>query len=261
MLVFAKIALFNLNSLANTWPTNELGSAPNMLNRTPETELMNDPVEARAYDDMDHRAVNAAFVNDLLASGLLEAGPVDKEADTSFFLDVGTGTALIPIELCTRFEKCQVIAQDGAVSMLEIAKINVAIGLCEHRIQLHHGDGKRLEYDDDLFDGVMSNSWLHHLPDPAQGMSEMFRVCKPGGWLFSRDLFRPETEAEVERLVAEHASGETPANQQLLRQSLYAALTVEEARQMVIALGQPGDSVQVTSDRHWTMAVRKNSSG
>lgn len=228
-----------------------------MLTRIPEPELMDDPVEARAYNDMDHAAVNAAFVNDLLASGLLDLGPVDKEADTSFILDVGTGTALIPIELCRRFQHCQVIAQDGAVCMLDIARINVAIGLCEHRIQLQHGDGKRLEYSDDLFDGVMSNSWLHHLPDPAQGMAEMMRVCKPGGWLFTRDLFRPETEQELERLVTTHAATETAENQQLLRQSLRAALTLAEARQMIEALGLPSEAVQPTSDRHWTLVARK----
>lgn len=228
-----------------------------MLPRTPEPELMNDPDEARAYDNMDHAAVNAAFVSDLLASGLLATGPVDREDDFCNILDVGTGTALIPVELCQRYAPCQVIAQDAATCMLEIAKINVAIGLCEHRIQLHHGDGKQLEFSDDLFDGVMSNSWLHHLPDPGVGLAEMWRVCKPGGWLFSRDLFRPESEGEVERLVALHAAGETPDNQQLLRQSLHAALTLEEARQLVSRLGIAADSVQVTSDRHWTLAARK----
>jgi ubiquinone/menaquinone biosynthesis C-methylase UbiE len=228
-----------------------------MLVRTPETEVMNDPREARAYDDMDHAAVNAAFVGDLLASGLLDQGPVDHQADTSFILDVGTGTALIPVELCRRFENCQVIASDAATCMLDIARINVAIGLCEHRIQLHHGDGKQLEYSDDLFDGVMSNSWLHHLPQPAQGLSEMWRVCKPGGWLFTRDLLRPESAEEVERLVQQHAQQETTENQQLLRQSLHAALALEEARAMVSQLGLPGEAVQATSDRHWTFAARK----
>lgn len=227
-----------------------------MLGRTPEPELMNDPDEARAYDTMDHAAVNAAFVSDLLAAGLLDQGPVDPQADTSFLLDVGTGTGLIPIELCQRFENCQVIASDAATAMLEIARINVAIGLCEHRIQLHHGDGKQLEFYDELFDGVMSNSWLHHLPDPFAGLSEMLRVRKPGGWLFTRDLLRPDSDQEVERLVAAHASQETPDNQQLLRQSLHAALTLEEARAMATRLGLSADCVQVTSDRHWTLSMR-----
>lgn len=228
-----------------------------MLERQLEPEVMNDSDEARAYDNMDHAEVNRAFVSDLLASGLLDNGPVDAEADYSMILDVGTGTAQIPIELCRRFENCRVVANDAATSMLDIARINVSIELCEHRIELHHGDGKQLEYYDDLFDGVMSNSWLHHLPDADRGLSEMLRVCKPGGWLFSRDLVRPNSVEDIERLVQAHAASETEGNQQLLRQSLHAALTLDEVRSMVVALGLSADAVQITSDRHWTLSTRK----
>lgn len=219
---------------------------------------MNSPTEAWGYNGMDHSAVNAAFAQDLLATGLLTAGPVDPQADDSVVLDVGTGTALIPIELCRRFSPCRIVACDAATSMLELAKINVAIGQCEGRIQLHHGDGKALEFADDLFDGVMSNSWLHHLPDPAVGLAQMWRVCKPCGWLFSRDLLRPEEASQVERLVQLHASHETLDNQQLFRQSLHAALTLEEVRSMAAPLGIPAETIQATSDRHWTLSVRKD---
>lgn len=218
---------------------------------------MNDPAEAREYDEMDHAAVNAAFVEDLLASGVLASGPVDPQADDSVVLDIGTGTALIPIELCRRFRLCRIVASDAASSMLELAKLNIAINQCEHRIQLHHGDAKQLEFSDDLFDGVMSNSWHHHLPDPALGLAQMWRVCKLGGWLFCRDLLRPDDESEVERLVVSHAANETPSNQQLFRQSLHAALTLDEVRQMAEPLGIPPDAVQATSDRHWTLCARK----
>ncbi len=228
-----------------------------MLPRTLEDEFMNDPDEAREYDQMDHAAVNAAFVADLLVSGVLAHGPVDPQAEDCVVLDIGTGTALIPIELCRQFRNCRVVATDAASSMLELAKLNVAIHQCEGRIQLHCGDAKRLEFSDDLFDGVMSNSWHHHLGDPAAGLAQMWRVCKPGGWLFCRDLLRPESESEVERLVVAHASHETPTNQQLFRQSLHAALSLDEVRHMAAPLGIPPDAAQVTSDRHWTLCTRK----
>ena len=228
-----------------------------MLPRTLEPEFTNDPAEAREYDQMDHAAVNAAFVEDLLASNLLASGPVDPQADDSVLLDVGTGTALIPIELCRRFRLCRIVASDAASSMLELAKLNVAIHQCELRIQLHRADAKQLEFSEDLFDGVMSNSWHHHLPDPAVGLAQQWRVCKPGGWLFCRDLLRPKDESEVARLVSTHAAKEPPRNQQLLRQSLHAALTLDEVRQLTEPLGILPASVQVTSDRHWTLCTRK----
>lgn len=231
-----------------------------MLARTLEPEYMNSPTEAWDYNGMDHSAVNAAFVGDLLAAELLAAGPVDPQADDSVVLDVGTGTAFIPIELCRRFRQCRIVACDAATNMLELAKINVAIGQCENRIQLHHGDGKELEFADDLFDGVMSNSWFHHLPDPAVGLAQMWRVCKPGGWLFSRDLLRPEEATEVEHLVHLHAAHEPLDSQQLFRQSLHAALTLDEVRHMAVPLGIPAEAIQVTSDRHWTLTTRKRTS-
>lgn len=63
-----------------------------MLARTLEPEVMDTPEEALAYDSMDHADVNRVFVDDFLAADP-EAGEI---------LDLGTGTALIPIELCRR---------------------------------------------------------------------------------------------------------------------------------------------------------------
>jgi ubiquinone/menaquinone biosynthesis C-methylase UbiE len=227
-----------------------------MLDRQLEPEVMDDRAESQAYDQMNHADVNRAFVQDLLAMGFLQAGPVDCQADDSLVLDLGTGSALIPIELCQNFENCRILASDMAVSMLEIARINVAVATCEHRIQLQQCDAKQLEFFDNLFDGVMSNSLLHHLPEPQLGLAEMLRVCKPGGWLFVRDLLRPESAADAERLVATYASGESLENQQLLRQSLHAALSLDEITAAVRNLELPVSSLQVTSDRHWTLAYR-----
>ncbi len=84
-----------------------------MIDRVLEPELMDDPDESEAYDDMDHAAVNEAFVRDLLSGG--EIG--EK------VLYLGTGTARIPIELCKHHEDCSVIACDAAVSMLELVEV------------------------------------------------------------------------------------------------------------------------------------------
>jgi ubiquinone/menaquinone biosynthesis C-methylase UbiE len=227
-----------------------------MLTRELEPELMDDPQESQAYDNMDHAAVNRKFVEDLLAAGWLDES-TDATVEDSVVLDLGAGTAQIPIVLCGQCNRVRVVASDAAVSMLEIAKINVAVAGFEHRIELHHGDGKQLLFDDALFDGVMSNSLLHHLPEPSVGLSEMLRVLKPGGWLFVRDLLRPSSVAEVEQLVATYAGDETADCQQLLRQSLHAALSLDEMRLMARQFDLPVDCLAATSDRHWTLSARK----
>lgn len=216
-----------------------------MLERVLEPELMDDPDEAQSYNDMDHSEVNRRFVQELLACG--ELG--------NDILDLGTGTALIPIELCEQHETCRVMASDAATNMLDLARYNVAVSSMELRIQLHHGDSKQLRFDDAMFDAVISNSLIHHVPDPQTVLSEMVRVCKPGGRIFVRDLYRPDSMTLVESLVQTYTANETPYNQQLFRQSLCAALTLEEIRQMVAELGFDPETVQMTSDRHWTWSA------
>lgn len=230
-----------------------------MLARELEPEIMDDPEESRAYNDMDHAEVNRTFVDDIISAGFIASPTPTEEHPAKVFLDLGTGTALIPIDVLQRGIDCRIVAVDGAISMLELAKINIAIEGWEHRIQLQHGDAKKLEFFDQLFDGVMSNSLIHHLPDPGVGIAEMWRVLKPGGWLFVRDLSRPKDVEDVEHLVAVHAAGEPAGNQQLLRQSLKAALTVSEVQELAAANGLPDDCVRATSDRHWTLSARKPS--
>jgi ubiquinone/menaquinone biosynthesis C-methylase UbiE len=196
---------------------------------------------------MDHAEVNRRFVEELLAGG--ELG--------NDILDLGTGTALIPIELCQKHPACRVMASDAATSMLDLARYNVAGSSMELRIQLHHGDSKQLRFEDAMFDGVISNSLIHHVPDPRLVLAEMVRVCKPGGRMFVRDLYRPESLDLVESLVRTYTAKETPYNQQLFRQSLCAALTLAEIQQMVGELGFPPETVQMTSDRHWTWSAVK----
>jgi ubiquinone/menaquinone biosynthesis C-methylase UbiE len=216
-----------------------------MLDRVLEPELMDDPAEAESYNEMDHSEVNRRFVEELLACGELGDD----------ILDLGTGTSLIPIELCQQHPTCRVMASDAATSMLDLARYNIAGSSMELRIQLHHGDSKQLRFEDAMFDGVISNSLIHHIPDPRTVLAEIVRVCKPGGRIFVRDLYRPDSMDKVELLVQSYTAQETPYNQQLFRQSLCAALTLEEIRQMVRKLGFGPETVQMTSDRHWTWSA------
>jgi ubiquinone/menaquinone biosynthesis C-methylase UbiE len=219
-----------------------------MIPRTPEPEVMDTPQEAADYDRMDHTAVNRAFAADFLATWPERSGEV---------LDVGTGTAQIPIELCRQAGGFTVRAVDAAAEMLKLADANVATAGFSSRIGTELVDAKMLAHPDGRFDAVISNSIVHHIPEPAAALAEMVRVCRPGGALFVRDLLRPESAAEVERLVASHAAGATADQKQLFRQSLHAALTVAEVRGLVAGLGFAADTVTQTSDRHWTWAARK----
>lgn len=222
------------------------------LSRVLEPEVMDTADEARDYDSMDHSAVNRAFVADFLAIWRDGAGPV---------LDVGTGTAQIPIELCRQRPGARVVAIDAAEQMLAVGRANVsAAGLAGH-IRLERCDAKRLPHGDGEFGAVISNSIIHHIPEPLAVLAEMVRVLRPGGWLLVRDLLRPDDEATLRRLVDLHAAGANAHQRQMFGDSLHAALTVAEVRAMVSGLGYPPDEVRQTTDRHWTWTARKPEGG
>jgi ubiquinone/menaquinone biosynthesis C-methylase UbiE len=220
------------------------------LSRVLEVEVMDTAAEAEDYNSMDHSAVNAVFAKDLLATGVFS----DREMSV---LDLGTGTALIPIEVCRRTPHCCVLAVDLAAHMLELARNNVAAAGLGSRIELQQIDAKALPFSDGRFDVVMSNSIIHHIPEPMHSLREAARVAKSGGLLFFRDLLRPEDETTLTRLVQTYAGNENAHSQQMFADSLHAALSLPEIRGLVSQLGFPVDSVQQTSDRHWTWIGNK----
>ncbi len=218
-----------------------------MLPRTLEPEVMETLEDALDYDYMDHAEVNRKFVADLLA-----AAPELDEV-----LDLGTGTAQIPIELCRQAPQARVLAIDLSTEMLLVAKANVEVASLRDRIMLDCIDAKGLPYANGRFTAVMSNSIVHHIPEPALALAEAVRVVRSGGRLFIRDLARPAAEATVRKLVNQYAVGANDHQRKLFTDSLHAALSLEEIQGIVVALGFPGESVALTSDRHWTWSAIK----
>lgn len=221
------------------------------LPRILEPEVMDTFEEATEYDSMDHSEVNRNFVDNLLGAGINLPG-TDEE-----LLDLGTGTALIPIELCRRQPTCRVVAVDLSTQMLDLARLRIEIAGLTDRVRLQRIDAKALPFPDETFAAVMSNSIVHHIPEPAGVLAEAVRVTRPGGLLFFRDLIRPDTAADVARLVDLYAAGATDHQRLLFDNSLRAALRLEEIQELVAALGFSPDSVRRSSDRHWTWSARK----
>ena len=221
-----------------------------MLPRILEPEVMDSEEEARDYDAMDHREVNREFAADFLAF-CREALPTAETPQR--ILDVGTGTAQMPIELCRQAPHCRVIAIDLASEMLKLAERNVRAAGLQDRIELRLQDAKHLPAGD-LYDAVISNSIVHHIPEPRDVLREMLRVLRPGGVLFVRDLLRPPDLATLDQLVLTYAGSENAHQQKMFRDSLHAALTLDELGDLLESFDRPRSWVKQTSDRHWTLA-------
>ncbi len=221
-----------------------------MLSRVLEPEVMDTVEDATDYDAMDHAHVNRVFVDDLLC--VWPASPA-----TPRVFDAGTGTAQIPIELLRRGVSATIIAADAASEMLRLAQKNIIAARFEHAITGVECDCKQLPDPDASFDIVMSNSIIHHIPEPFLVFAEGWRILKPGGLLFLRDLHRPQNDAELASLVELYAGGANAHQRRLFSDSLRAALTVEEVQHLIQTLGIAPSAVRMTSDRHWTLSAMK----
>ena len=222
------------------------------LVRQLEPEVMDSAAEASGYDAMDHREVNQRFVADFLA-----AVARSPESHYMAILDLGTGTAQIPLELCRQHAGARVLAVDAAAHMLTVAAANIArcqqaAGRRRPQIELLLADAKRLPLADGSCSAVISNSIVHHIPEPRQVFAEAVRVLVPGGLLLVRDLLRPDSDAQVRQLVDLYAAGANEHQRQMFDDSLRAALSLAEIRALVRDLGCEEADVLATSDRHWT---------
>jgi ubiquinone/menaquinone biosynthesis C-methylase UbiE len=209
-----------------------------------EPEVMDTWEETIEYDSMDLLEVNQAFAKSVLSLGLSEGK----------ILDAGTGTARIPILICQQGWRSPIVGIDLAKSMLEVGEQNVIGAGLKGQITLELADVKQLPYADAEFDLVISNSLVHHLPNPLSFFQEVKRVLKSDGALLIRDLIRPETEADRDKLVADLGDGYSDRQKQLFQDSLQAALTVAEVENFIDTAGLLGVHVARSSERHWTAA-------
>jgi ubiquinone/menaquinone biosynthesis C-methylase UbiE len=216
-----------------------------MLERVLEPEAMDTAEEAEGYDSMDHTEANRNFIGRLMELGA-----------TGHLLDLGCGPAHMAITVCTENPDVRVTGLDLAHHMLRVAQANVDKSSCADRIKLVHGDAKDVGFDAGSFDAVYSNTILHHIPDPRPFLTEAARLVKPGGVLLIRDLYRPESQERIAELVTTYADGCDEYQRGLFGDSLHAAFTPEELRDIADECGLSNAEIVIDTDRHMSLQIR-----
>ena len=75
----------------------------------------------------------------------------------------------------------EIVAVDFSEKMLQRARQkSIARGIA---VELQLMDVQQLAFADDSFDTVVASFVFCSVPDPLQGLRELYRVCKPGGKL------------------------------------------------------------------------------
>jgi SAM-dependent methyltransferase len=95
------------------------------------------------------------------------------------WLDVGCGTGVFTELLLDTCAPASVAAVDSAPSQIDYARQRLSARSVDVRV----GDAQQMPFADDAFDVVASALAINFVPDPARALSEMRRVCRPGGYV------------------------------------------------------------------------------
>jgi SAM-dependent methyltransferase len=219
------------------------------VERTVEPELMTGEESARAYAEADFAAPNAAFCRwvEEHAAGIPEQARV---------VDLGCGPGDIALRLGRAHPGWQIDGVDGSPAMLahaEVARARAGLGdrvrwICT---RLPSSKLPRAAYHVSL-----SNSLLHHLPEPNVLWESLVALTRPGGIVVVMDLLRPESRKQAWELVETYSPGEPSTLKTDFFHSLCAAFRPAEVRAQLDRLGLEELKVEQVSDRHWLVSGR-----
>lgn len=217
------------------------------MKRRLEPELMDDPEQALAYARADFAEENQGFVEKFC-----EYYPDFKSGHV---LDVGCGPADIPIRFLRKLPDCRVTGVDASPPMIRLAEEAVQGAGLGGRIALRCLRFQSLKLDEPA-DAAISNSLLHHVPNPLQFWHELRRLVKPGSCVLVMDLLRPESPEEAQAIVDRYAEGEPDVLRRDFYNSLLAAFTEDEIAAQLAELNLSRLLIDVPDDRHWIVGGR-----
>jgi ubiquinone/menaquinone biosynthesis C-methylase UbiE len=218
-----------------------------MMDRVLEPELMDDLEQALAYAKADFEEENQGFVNRFL-------GYYPDWTD-GHILDLGCGPADIPIRLARALPACRVTGVDGSPAMIRLAEQAVKDAGLGDRITLRCDRFQSLSPAEPA-DAAVSNSLLHHVPNPLQFWFWLKKLVKPGSYVLVMDLLRPESPETAQAIVDLYAGGEPAVLRRDFYNSLLAAFTEDEVAAQLAEMNLSRLLIDVPDDRHWVVGGR-----
>src|SRR2546427_11611907 len=171
------------------------------MERVLEPELMDDPAQALVYSRADFEEENQGFVD-----RFAEFYPEFKAGSV---LDRGWGPADIPIRLARTLPECRITGVDGSPPMIALGLEAIRVAGLAGRITLRCERFQDTGLPERAAGGI-SNSLLHHVPNPLQFWYAVKKLASPGAVVLVMDLRRPQSTAAAQSIADTEPPGEPP---------------------------------------------------
>ena len=96
-------------------------------------------------------------------------------------LDIATGTGDLAISMYKKLRPDHIVGADISLGMMEVGRKKVAAAGYSEHISFEQQDCTALTYEENSFDAVTAAFGVRNFENIEQGISEMYRVLKPGG--------------------------------------------------------------------------------
>ncbi len=106
-------------------------------------------------------------------------------------LDVATGTADLAIAL-EKAHPDKITGIDISNGMLEVGREKIAKKGLSQMIKLEQADSENLPFEDNTFDAITVAFGVRNFENLKKGLSEMYRVLKPGGHVLVLEFSQPQ---------------------------------------------------------------------
>jgi len=139
-------------------------------------EISTEPENFASFEHLGWEAVSGGYEQyfvPLTQQSVVPLLDATRIAPGMALLDVCSGPGLIAAAAAER--GANATGLDFSAEAVGIARRNYP------DIEFQEGDAQALPFDDNRFDAVICGYGIIHVPDPAQVLSEMKRVLKPGG--------------------------------------------------------------------------------
>lgn len=214
------------------------------MQRIPESELMEEDDQARAYAEADFEVPHSNFIT-------MFKNTFCGQDINGYVLDLGCGPCDISIRFAKAYRNCTVHGIDGSEAMLYYGKQALRnLPEIAGRVKLYHQILPAESLPHSKYDVVISNSLLHHLSDPQILWNTVNLYAKQGALLFVMDLKRPDSINKARNLTETYVSNEPEILKRDFYNSLRASFEIEEIEDQLKVAGLEHLSVKQASDRH-----------